>query len=663
MGNEDAGVLVELDALDVPDSPDRQLLLDVLLTNNPRLNEDDISLDLWEQDQNRPDLETELARLRERMERELNWDLITEDTDAVPPDPEAIARLVNNLTHALWVRFTGGLVTLITKPTLPEQDRVLLELLLAADHSWSPVAGFLLNYGEGEIADRLECPNALLPVIWLLSDEERSAKLVREALNGLLSWVFECGRAAPKTGTHVDQDHWPYDTLVQSFYETEHHREEHPALFSHPRLKRDSWCVQDEPRLLPGVQFLATTLSARANSLVPDFVRDQGTINIEVLQPEFWPGIPDRVLVTFKEKDTESAIDCEVLGAGVRRWVRAAIRLACAELTTSSRLLEGADVATKEGRAKIIKTLREAAHDAEAFARFGFEPPASLGVILVDEPEAHLHPKAVRSVARFLEELSRRANSVVVATHHPILLDPGRLPTAQRLGVVREGRNRLVQPINDASLERLKKETGLTEADLFLFTRLALFVEGPHDKQVLEAFFGDELRDAGVFVVPFHGTRNARSLIDAEVFWSLDIPCAILTDNTNLNRGRTGAIRTREEKSILQLLTEARASGRPLDRRAQFGLDKPDILYYLDEGICRQKEPAFPGWAASWRSSGAATGSEWKQWLRSNYPQLSLSRVGIRQIAEACKRSGRINPELKGKVAQIIEYANTSGGS
>jgi len=59
---------------------------------------------------------------------------------------------------------------------------------------------------------------------------------------------------------------------------------------------------------------------------------------------------------------------------------------------------------------------------------------------------------------------------------------------------------------------------------------------------------------------------------------------------------------------------------------------------------------------------GATTGSEWKQWLRSNYPKLPLSRVGVRQIAEAGKRSGRIDPELKGKVAQIIEYANTSGG-
>ena len=660
MGDEDAGVLVELDALEVPDSPDRQLLLDALLANNPPLNEDE-ALDLWEQDQNRPDLESELAKLRERLELELNWDFITEDNDVVPPGPEVIARLVNILTRTLWVRFIGGFVTLITRPTLLEQDRVLLELLLTADGSWSHVAGFLLNYGEGEITDRLECPNALLPVIWLLSDEEPSAKLVREALNGLLTWVFERGRAAPKTGTHVYQDHWPYDTLVQSSYETKRHREAHPTLFSHPQLKRDSWCVQGEPRLLPGVQFLATTLSARANSLIPDFVRDQGTINIEVLQPEFWPGIPDRVLVTFKEKNTESAIDCEVLGAGVRRWVRAAIRLACAELTTSSRLLEGADVTTKEGRAEIIRTLREAAHATKAFARFRFERPASLGVILVDEPESHLHPKAVRSVARFLEDLSHRANSVVVATHHPILFDPGRLPTAQRLTVLREGRDRLVRPVKDASLELLKKETGLTEADLFLFTRLALFVEGPQDKQVLEAFFGEELRDAGVFVIPFHGTRNALALVDAEVFWSLQIPWAVLTDNTSLNRGNRTIV-TPEEKAILRLLTEARVSGRPLDERAQFGLDKPDILYYLDEGICRQKEPAFPGWAATWRRSGATTGSEWKQWLRSNYPKLPLSRVGVRQIAEAGKRSGRIDPELKGKVAQIIEYANTSGG-
>jgi hypothetical protein len=41
-----------------------------------------------------------------------------------------------------------------------------------------------------------------------------------------------------------------------------------------------------------------------------------------------------------------------------------------------------------------------------------------------------------------------------------------------------------------------------------LLTRLAVFVEGPHDQIILEEWFGEELRSAGIRVYPVHGVDN-----------------------------------------------------------------------------------------------------------------------------------------------------------
>jgi hypothetical protein len=59
--------------------------------------------------------------------------------------------------------------------------------------------------------------------------------------------------------------------------------------------------------------------------------------------------------------------------------------------------------------------------------------------------------------------------------------------------------------INDERLAGAASELGITKGDLLLMTRLVVFVEGPHDVIVLDEWFGNELRDAGIRVFPAHG--------------------------------------------------------------------------------------------------------------------------------------------------------------
>lgn len=657
INTEEAEVSVELEAVDVPGSPDRQLLRAALISDHVRSEKDD-PVYLFALFYRPPDLQEELEALRIRLRNDFTRDsvyLANSSSDFLVPNAREIDHLVDALLQGgMSVRFTDGRVTIYTRPILREQDRAMIARFIAAGGYSTDWWETFLAEGEVNLTDDLDCPAALIPVLPLLADEGSITPLVRSTISELLTWVFQDGLRKRTEGT-AGQDCWPFLS-----------GEKGALLIANPRLLdsvRDPWFAPDEDFILPGIEYLATTLALRANTVAPDFVRDQGTILISVMPPQYWANIPDRVLVTFREKDAEISVDCEVLGAGVRRWVKAAVRLACAELQRADRLVEDADLTTIQGRREVSVALGEAAHDETAFARFKFEPPVSVGVVLVDEPEAHLHPKAVRSVAHFLADLSCRAEAVVVATHHPMFVDPALLPTAERFITRRDGSERFVQPVTadiKASLNLVKDEVGLTDADLLLLTRLALFVEGPHDKEVLEAFFGDDFQSAGVVVIPFHGTHNALALVDAEVFWALDIRLAVLTDHTSIDRVRTRAPHTQEERKIVQLLREAQSSGHPIDRRAQFGLNQPDILYYLDIDVCQTREPTFPGWAETWERSGASGGSEWKRWLASNYPKLGVkSRRGVRQVADACRCAGKVPAELRAMVAEIVELARS----
>ena len=129
------------------------------------------------------------------------------------------------------------------------------------------------------------------------------------------------------------------------------------------------------------------------------------------------------------------------------------------------------------------------------------------GVYVVDEPEAHLHPRAIASVRSWLGELARTATAVLAASHSPMLLDTDSPLAARVLVLSRDGGTELhaVTGTADNSLAETAGELGITKGDLLLMTRLVLFVEGIHDVIILSEWFSSDLRDAGIRVFPVHG--------------------------------------------------------------------------------------------------------------------------------------------------------------
>ncbi len=662
---------ISLDFAEVDGSPDRTLLEEVLR-----------AIAEEEQIRTQPG-ESLLARYRQRLRARLGSGLALMHDDGPVIDSSSSAlneseldRLVGLITSGFELRLEKEddreHVTLLLSPALSsDDDRRFLERALQAP-SRSQVrsvakqllAGGPWKVGTGWAYDVSALPSAL----WLLSDEGGLAEMARKVIDDLLTWVFDCSLVVSarygrnRSIMEMDQEGSADKPVLLLVYVCS----PKPSL----PLQPDSWFHPREKRLLPGVASLADLLTKTTNSYLPDFVSQQGQVEITTLEPEYWTTVPERVIVMFRENDGRE-VDAEVLGAGVRRWVRAALLLASEELRRSRRTLRDPITAWPAMAAHLEEhksfsvdpppaesPLRRAPYDQDAFDEFQFDPPADLGIVLIDEPEAHLHPKAIRSAARLLNDrVVPRAVCVLVATHHPMLFDPTLLPNAGRLVIRREGERRTIEQITArtrASLDRLRHELGVSASDLALMTRLALFVEGWHDKIVLEVFFGEEFDRAGVKVVPFHGTNNALALADSEVLWLFDMTVAVLTDNTRLQRVNRGESVSREEKSVIRLLKEARDAGR---RIVPFGLNHPDVLYYLSEEVCRQFEPCFPGWQRTWESSRARTGSDWKAWIGEKYPKLRLTRSKVQQLAVQCKGAGLVPEELRGLAARVIETA------
>jgi hypothetical protein len=387
---------------------------------------------------------------------------------------------------------------------------------------------------------------------------------------------------------------------------------------SPPSALGDPYDQGDWYRIRHSILAAAKLLEVEANRVAPGFVQSQGTIGIEVLPVAVWGSGKHRVRATFTESNGEKR-DLRVVGAGTGRWAAAAIRLASRRLEKGSQVVEddtGTRADDENERRRIVREAYQAPFAQRAVRLLPSDSPA---VYIADEPEAHLHPAALQSVREWLSLLAQTAATVLVATHSTVLLDaPSEL--IRRVLVLPTPEGTVLHQMTgalDEELSRVSDALGLTKGELLLLTRLALFVEGAHDQIILDDWFGNDLRSARIHVFPVRGVDNLPGLLDSEVVAALDIRMATLSDDTSVSRATSGGPRTRGEKAVARLAREATRAGVKVHT---IGLSQPDILYYLDEGICRQVSPEFPGWnntVNEWAKAGRH--GPWKRWVESHY--------------------------------------------
>lgn len=147
-------------------------------------------------------------------------------------------------------------------------------------------------------------------------------------------------------------------------------------------------------------------------------------------------------------------------------------------------------------------------------------------VLVLDEPDTHLHPRLADKLGAALLD---RATQAVVISHSPYILPSGRLDLVRRVAL-RDGASWVTPPMSTEQVKSLKlRKRGLDPDDRsFLYANAVVFVEGPNDAMVLREWFGqwageNWLRRAGTDIRECEGKNQVAALMHIAQHYG--IPC------------------------------------------------------------------------------------------------------------------------------------------
>jgi energy-coupling factor transporter ATP-binding protein EcfA2 len=137
-------------------------------------------------------------------------------------------------------------------------------------------------------------------------------------------------------------------------------------------------------------------------------------------------------------------------------------------------------------------------------------------IMLIEEPEVHLHPSLETSVMRYLKKKSD-ASQIFLTTHSTNFIDSGQFSTIQ---FIRKAPSTVPFLLTaEQAADVLPSELGLRLSSLFMYEKL-VFVEGPSDEDVLRewaSIIGCNLSQANVGFVTLGGSRNIKHFSAAKI--------------------------------------------------------------------------------------------------------------------------------------------------
>lgn len=104
-------------------------------------------------------------------------------------------------------------------------------------------------------------------------------------------------------------------------------------------------------------------------------------------------------------------------------------------------------------------------------------------IIAIEEPESHLHPRAIHELKSVIEALSAK-NQIVLTSHSPLFVDPTRL---EHTVVVRASEAKCATKVSE-----IRDALGVRFSDNLENARIIVLVEGTDDQRALESIFKEK---------------------------------------------------------------------------------------------------------------------------------------------------------------------------
>ena len=161
-------------------------------------------------------------------------------------------------------------------------------------------------------------------------------------------------------------------------------------------------------------------------------------------------------------------------------------------------------------------------------------------IIIVDEPENHLHPDAIRFINNVICDLSQK-NQIIVSTHNPILVN--RIKISSNI-IVENG-----EAISAKRVDDIRKSLGVICSDNLMYSDYVVVVEGPSDRDLMTKVFiqdsilREALHNKIITIRSIGGTDNLRTEI-----YNLEHYCCnylIVLDNDSAAKNAANEVKRR----------------------------------------------------------------------------------------------------------------------
>jgi energy-coupling factor transporter ATP-binding protein EcfA2 len=199
---------------------------------------------------------------------------------------------------------------------------------------------------------------------------------------------------------------------------------------------------------------------------------------------------------------------------------------------------------------------------------FEFRQPT---ILLVEEPEVHLHPALETAMMRYLKLVSNTCQ-VFVSTHSTNFLDAGDL---RNVYLVSKDQYTTIQLLDlEDTQSRIPKELGLRLSSLFMFDRL-VFVEGSSDEAVIRELANKldlNLAQRNVGFIKMGGVRNFSHYASEAILSFLSkrqVELYFLLDHDEQSEQEVQSVKTRlGAKAMVHVLRKREIENYLLESRA-----------------------------------------------------------------------------------------------